>query len=162
MLQGIGPRPLVEPEKLNAEADWIEAGRKVFRESVVFRTRDSKLIGLAQSKEFFEGAGVEPLPDGTVTTLRWLPTKRGVALGFTNCSACHLLYLADGTPVPGASSFAMTNNSRNGLGPLVRSAEHVLPGEPPFQMGSGPFGAWLFQAFGVPWPKDPSTEPLKT
>src|SRR5437773_11953636 len=29
MLQHVGPKPLIEPEKLKTEADWIEAGRKV-------------------------------------------------------------------------------------------------------------------------------------
>ena len=33
MLQRVGPQPLIEPEKLKTEADWIEAGRKVFDEA---------------------------------------------------------------------------------------------------------------------------------
>ena len=32
MLQHVGPKPLIEPEKLKIEADWIEAGRRVFEE----------------------------------------------------------------------------------------------------------------------------------
>jgi hypothetical protein len=30
MLQRVGPQPLIEPEKLKNEADWIEVGRRVF------------------------------------------------------------------------------------------------------------------------------------
>src|SRR5579864_7732716 len=33
MLQHIGPKPLIEPGKLKTEADWIEAGRRVFSEA---------------------------------------------------------------------------------------------------------------------------------
>ena len=33
MLQRAGPQPLIEPEKLKTEADWIEAGRRVFDEA---------------------------------------------------------------------------------------------------------------------------------
>src|SRR5258708_21096710 len=33
MLQHVDPKPLIEPEKLKTEADWIEAGRRVFDEA---------------------------------------------------------------------------------------------------------------------------------
>src|SRR5690242_2929518 len=33
MLQHLGPKPLIEPGKLKTEADWIEAGRRVFEEA---------------------------------------------------------------------------------------------------------------------------------
>jgi hypothetical protein len=32
MLQHIAPKPLIEPETLKTEADWIAAGRRVFEE----------------------------------------------------------------------------------------------------------------------------------
>src|SRR5262249_34908799 len=32
MLQHLGPKPLIELERLKTEADWIEAGRRVFDE----------------------------------------------------------------------------------------------------------------------------------
>jgi hypothetical protein len=32
MLNSIGPKPLIEPEKLKTEADWIAAGKRVFEE----------------------------------------------------------------------------------------------------------------------------------
>src|SRR5260370_26995143 len=46
MLQRIGPKPLIEPGKLKTEADWIEAGRKVFDEAdhLHLRTLDAKFI----------------------------------------------------------------------------------------------------------------------
>ena len=33
MLQHVGPKPLIEPEHLKTESDWIEAGRRVFDEA---------------------------------------------------------------------------------------------------------------------------------
>jgi hypothetical protein len=161
-IQRLGPRPLVEPATLKTEADWVAAGERVFMDSVALRTFDPAIIAMARSKQALEERRAGPLPDGTISNLRWLPTKDGVALGFTNCSACHLLYLPDNTAVPGPSSFAIPNNFRNALGGAIRSAEHVLPGEAPFVMGGASFGAWLYQAYGAPWTKDPAGEQLKT
>jgi hypothetical protein len=105
MLKRVGPQPLIEPEKLTIEADWIKAGQRVFDEAdhLHLRSLDSTLITKARSAEFFKGA--EPLPDGTVPSMRWVPTKNGVALGFSNCSNCHVLPLPDGTRIPGAPEF---------------------------------------------------------
>ena len=158
MLRTIGPKPLIEPETLTGKQDWIRAGERVFRDSVVLRTFDPKLIAMAHDRD---SLSVVPLPDGTVNTLRWVPTKQGLALGFANCSACHTLFLPPtNTPVPGASSFASTG-FRNGLGGRIRAAERTLPGEAPFNMG-GALGAWLYQAYGAPWTGDPDGERLKT
>jgi len=40
MLQKVGPKPLIEPETLKTEADWIRAGKRVFEEYDIpaFRT----------------------------------------------------------------------------------------------------------------------------
>ena len=158
MLRTVGPTPLVNPSALKTKEDWVRAGERVFRDSVVLRTFDPKLIAMARDPKALT---VVPLPDGTVNTLRWVPTARGVALGFANCSACHTLYLPpDNVAVPGASSFA-SNGFRNGLGGQIRAAERTLAGEAPFSMG-GSIGAWLYQAYGAPWTGDPDGERLKT
>jgi mono/diheme cytochrome c family protein len=157
MLGSVGPKPLIEPDGLKTKEDWIRAGERVFRDSVVLRTFDPAIIAMARDPR---ALNVVPLPDGTVNTLRWVPTARGVALGFANCSACHTLYLPPGNvPVPGASSFASTG-FRNGLGGRIRAAERTLAGEAPFTMG-GPIGAWLYQAYGAPWADDADGERLK-
>jgi hypothetical protein len=157
MIQTLGPKPLIEPEKLKTKEDWIRAGERVFQDSVVLRTFDPKLIAMARDKQSLT---VTPLPDGSVAALRWLPTKNGVALGFANCSTCHTLYLPpDNAPVPGASSFASTG-FRNGLGGRIRAAESALPGEAPFNM-AGSVGSWLYQAYGAPWTGDPEGERLR-
>lgn len=160
MVQTVGPRPLIEPDKLATKSDWIAAGERVFLDSVVLKTFDPELIAIARDAQQMADRGTGPLPDGTVNGLRWVPTADGVALGFTNCSACHVLYLPDNTPVPGASSFAMPNDFRNGLGGAIRAAERALPGEAPFAL-AGPLGQQAYQAYGAPWTNDPAGERLK-
>jgi hypothetical protein len=105
MLQRVGPKPLIEPERLTTEADWIKAGQRVFDEAdhLHLRSSDSNLLAAARNPESFKNA--EPLPDGTVPSMRWVPTKSGVALGFSNCSNCHVLPLPNGTRIPGAPEF---------------------------------------------------------
>jgi mono/diheme cytochrome c family protein len=159
-LLAAGPQPLIEPDDLETEADWIAAGEKVFFDSVVLRTFDPEVIATARDRAAMEALGTGPLPDGTVNTLRWVPTKDGIALGFTNCSACHLLFLPDNTQVPGASSFAIPNTFRNGLGGAIRAAERTLPGETPFSFG-GSIGSAAYQAYGAPWANDPAGERLR-
>ena len=58
MLKRVGPQPLIEPEKLTTEADWIKAGERVFDEAdhLHLRSLDSTLITKARSAEFFKGA----------------------------------------------------------------------------------------------------------
>jgi mono/diheme cytochrome c family protein len=159
-LRNSGPQPLVETDGIETEAEWIAAGETVFFDSVVLRTFDAQVIATARDQAAMEALGTGPLPDGTINGLRWVPTPGGVALGFTNCSACHLLFLPDQRQVPGASSFAMPNNFRNGVGGAIRAAERTLPGETPFSFG-GPIGSAAYQAYGVPWIADPAGERLR-
>jgi mono/diheme cytochrome c family protein len=169
MLQHVALKPLIEPERLKNEADWIDAGRKIFYEvdDLHLRTFDAKIVAAARARETFEQVNAQALPDGTVYGLRWVPTKQGVALSIQNCSGCHLLYLADGTPVPGAPSLAGVARGRNSLHrvPLVgaiHEANRAVTGAAPFLMGPEPLGAWLYQAYGMPWKKDDINERLKT
>jgi hypothetical protein len=169
MLQHVSPQPLIEPDTLNTQADWIESGRRIFNEADLLhlRTRDPKIVSAARSREAFEDAHAQPLPDGTVFGLRWVPTKQGVAISLQNCSACHLFYLPDDTPVPGAPALAGLARDRDYrhqvplIGPL-HAANRVVTGAAPFLMGSEPLGAWLSQAYGVPWKKDDVNDRLKT
>ena len=168
MLQHIGPKPLIEPEELQTEADWIEAGRRVFDEAdhLHLRTLDPGFVAAARGRETFDQARVEALPDGTVFGSRWVPTKQGVALSFGNCNNCHLLYSTDGRRVPGASSFAEVSRTRdpryrNPLINTVQFANRMVTGASPFQMGNEPLGMWLYRAYGVPWRKDGLDEQLK-
>jgi hypothetical protein len=62
MLQHVGPKPLIEPEKLKTEADWTEAGRRVFDEAdhLLLRSFDPKFIAAARNREVFEQAHTLP------------------------------------------------------------------------------------------------------
>jgi hypothetical protein len=168
MLQHVGPQPLIEPEKLKTQADWIAAGRRVFDEADMIHERvfDPKLIEWARRAETFREAGTEPLPDGTLYFLRWVPTSHGVALSLGNCSICHLQFLKDGTRVPGAPSFPTALQDprrRNPLVAAIHDASGVLSGDMPFAMApNSPLGERLYQIFGVPWIHDEQDANLKT
>jgi hypothetical protein len=168
MLQHVGPQPLIEPEKLNTQAEWIAVGQRVFDEADMIHERvfDAKLIESARRAETFRESGTEPLPDGTLYFLRWVPTNRGVALSLGNCSSCHLQFLKDGTRVPGAPSFPSAIRDprlRNPLVPAIHSASGVLSGDMPFEMAPGdPLGDRLYQTFGVPWIHDEQDARLRT
>ena len=84
MLQRVGPKPLLEPEKLKTQADWIEAGRRIFNDAdyLHLRTVDAKIIAAARSRTTFEAVQAQPLTDGTVYGLRSLLSKtRQTSLG---------------------------------------------------------------------------------
>lgn len=168
MLQHIDPMPLIEPEKLNTQADWVAAGKRVFDEADMIHERvfDPKLIAAARRGETFEHSHTQPLPDGTLYFLRWVPTKQGVALSLGNCNSCHLQYSDDGTRVPGAPSFPGVIRGAqfsNPLVPEIHNASSVLSGDMPFKMSAtDPLGLWLYQAFGVPWKRDGNDARLKT
>ncbi len=104
MLQRVGPQPLIAPESLHTENDWVNAGRLIFEQAdfLHLRTRDPKFIEEARSRDQLEKAGVRPLHDGTLVGLRWVPTRDGIAISSSNCSFCHTLNLPDGSRIPGA------------------------------------------------------------
>ena len=108
MLHHVGPTPIIEPARLKTKADWIEAGRIMFHEAddLHLRTLDPKTIEAARTRKTYEQNRTLPLADNTIYGLRWVPTSRGVTLSVTNCAGCHLLYLPDDTPVPGAPTLA--------------------------------------------------------
>lgn len=181
MLQRVGPKPLIEPGTLNTEDDWIAAGHRVFDELDHFhlRTYDPKFIRAARDNDTLDAEG-GALPDGSVFGLRWVPTSRGVALSFSNCSNCHLRYLPDGTAIPGIPVIGSPRLPLKVFGGTVRQpatagaprieplvgqvqqANRVVVGATPFVMGSEPFGMWLYRAFGVPWKTDDVNDRLKT
>ena len=158
MLQHIGPKPLIEPEKLKTGEDWIAAGRTVFgaADDLHVRTLDPRIIAAARNPETF--AQFQPLPDGTTRDLRWIPTRDGVGLTQRNCANCHLAYTPDGTAIPGGP-LGITRSVTNVSG-MLQSAKGVLRGIP-FFMGAQPLGTFLYQAYGVPWRRDDINERLK-
>jgi hypothetical protein len=170
MLQHVGPQPLIDPDTLTTDAQWIEAGKRVFDEAdhLHLRSLDPKLIGTVRSPEAYKDA--EPSPDGTVPSLRWIPTANGIAIGFSNCSNCHVLPLPNGTRIPGAPEFGTgaENQDRSrgparSLRPPLYAANGVIGiGDAPFITGTEVAGAKRYMAFGVPWRADDVNLSLKT
>src|SRR5262249_55267957 len=155
MLQKVGPLPMIEPEKLKTEADWIAAGRSGFAQMdhLDLRTLDPGLIAIV-----IRGGSLVPLANGTAANVRWVPTRDGVGLGFPNCSACHGLVTRTGEVIDGAPAFSVPVVPTGPSGPALVARAHralrFVDGGSPVRMGPGPFGMWLYSAFGVPWVKD--------
>ncbi|WP_316435064.1 hypothetical protein, partial [Escherichia coli] len=104
MLQSVGPKPLIEPEKLKTEADWVRAGQQIFAgmDHIYQRSLKPEFISLVRDRKALEELKVEPLPDGTLPELVWVPTDKGVALSAPACASCHTYYHSNGDAVPGA------------------------------------------------------------
>jgi len=104
-LNSIGPKPLVEPGKLRTERDWIEAGRRVFEELdfVASRRYDTALIGKLRSRAYVAARRIEPLPDGTLPSIRWVVTQKGVGITLRECAGCHLRWTPG--PAPGGKPY---------------------------------------------------------
>ena len=116
-LNTVGPKRLIEPEKLRTQQDWIAAGRRVFEELDFpsSRTYDPERLRKIRSKSYAEERKIQPLPDGTIPYLRWAVTEKGVALEFADCVGCHSrwipapdasgkLYYGPGVNMPGADT----------------------------------------------------------
>ena len=164
MLQRVGPKPLIEPDALQTQADWIGAGRRVFDEldHLALRTLDPQWIAAARSRDTFDPARTAILSTGTVFAMRWVPTSKGVALSFSNCSGCHVAHLQDGTEIIGAPTLAGPHNGPTPLLLAVHQANRLVPAAIPFRMGDEPFGMRLYRAYGVPWVTGDIHERLKT
>jgi mono/diheme cytochrome c family protein len=155
MLQSVGPKPLIEPEKLTTEADWVAAGKQVFDafDLPALRTSDPKVIAALRSKETLVKLGVVPLMNGWIDGLRWVPTAQGLKVGLTNCSSCHVRYMPDGREIPGAPNNTPDNPLFAYMG--VPAASPIpLPGD------DEPVSIW--RSYYVPWVKDDVHARFKT
>ena len=163
MLQRVGPKPLIEPDARWTDADWITAGGRVFDEldHLPLRTLDPKWIAAARSATTFDPTNTLVLPTGEVFGMRWVPTSKGVALSFSNCSGCHVAHMEDGSTIIGASALAGRRHGPTPLLVAVHQANRIVNSAIPFRMADEPFGMWMYRAFGVPWVKDDIHERLK-
>jgi mono/diheme cytochrome c family protein len=156
MLQSVGPKPLIEPETLKSDADWIRAGQRVFDEYDIpaFRIADPKVVALARSPGGFAGASVKGRSDGTLPDLRWIPTPNGVGLGLSNCAACHTRAMPDGTLLRGAPP----NEAASPIGRFRMGRWGASPVE--LAGDVGPITLW--RSWAAPWIKDDIHESIKT
>jgi len=155
MLQKVGPKPLIEPEKLGTEADWLDAGKRVFDEFdfITLRSYDPKVI-----------ATIRSLPNaGAISGFRWVPTEKGLAIGQSSCASCHSRRQADGTQIPGLPTLSPTRAAPSagaaGRIRLLGGSDHHIAGSPVRLLE--PPGLRSYRAYGVPWVKGDIHEGLK-
>lgn len=164
MLQKVGPKPFLEVGKLKTEADWREAGRQLFvgADHIHQRTYDARLIALARNAKALADLQVEPLPDGTLPDVLWVPTEKGVALSAPSCASCHTFYLPNGEAVDGAPYGGGRVFRPSPLAPQLHLTNRLVNASSPFFMGPNqPIGEWLYQAWSVPWRNNDIHQRLK-
>ena len=165
MLQRVGPKPLIETDKLKTEADWVQAGRQMFfgADHIHQRTYDPRLIALARDRKVLEELKVEPLTDGTLPDVLWVPTSQGVALSAPSCKSCHTYFSPNGDAFPGAPYGGGRFFRPSPLAPQMHLANRIVNASSPFIMSPDrPIGEWLYQAWGVPWRNDDIHSSLKS
>ena len=153
MIRQKKPEPLIAPGA-RSTSEWIAAGKQVFRETDVpgFRSTDPQLIEIVRSAEEYTKRGGHPQKDGTVMSLRWVPTSKGLALSIQDCATCHTRILPDGTRLDGAQF----NDPFDGVvGELVgRGTVGFFPGDSP--------GMAIWRQYAVPWVSGDIHESMKT
>jgi hypothetical protein len=153
MLQQKKPEPLITAGDRTI-SDWIAAGKQVFQEMDVpgLRTTDPRLIAVMRSAEQFARRGGHAQKDGTVLSLRWVPTSKGLALSLQDCATCHTRVLPDGTLLSGGQY----NDSFDGVvGEILGRIAPVF-----FPRDSEGMVAW--RLFAVPWVTGDIHEGLKS
>jgi hypothetical protein len=156
-LKSQGARPMIEPEKLKSERDWVEAGRRVFDELDIplVRTDNPRALAFLRDREALKKQQVGVTREGIIPALRWVVTKNGeVKLGLSECAACHTRLMDDGSIIRGAQGNA--NFANDAIGALVE-------GFAKYDQQTGvSLQQTVYGAFGVPWLKDDIHEKLKS
>jgi hypothetical protein len=158
MLQNAKPERLLAPGA-RTEAEWIADGKRVFQEldAWFFRSYDPKLIEIFRSPEEFQKRGGHTLKDGTVFSMRWAPTSKGLAITTTECAGCHSRIMPDGSILDGAPPNAPFDGVLAEMfGPerLVDVLKQTSPGDTPAMAN--------WRQFTVPWLADDIHERLKS
>ena len=155
MLRRKKPEPLVTPGARTA-AEWIEAGKRVFHEmdQPFLRTYDPDRIATMRSAKAVEGLDAHAMKDGTLYSLRWVVTSKGIALSMQNCAECHSRTMPDGSLLDGGPF----NHPRDKVAGAALSAkalpELLSPGENPVLA--------LARQFRVPWERNDINRLLET
>jgi len=153
MLQNKKPEPIITPGA-RTPAEWVEAGRQVFRELDFIHSRsyDPKHIAIVRSAEEYAKLGGHAQPDGTVAFLRWVPTSKGLALSVPECAGCHVRTMPDGSLQDGPP----VNDTGDALiGELAATGDVRFFGEDVPGMVS-------WRSFAAPWVADDIHAGLQT
>jgi Di-haem oxidoreductase, putative peroxidase len=151
-----GAQPLIEPEKLKTEQDWIEAGRRVFDELDIptVRTSDPRIFEYLRDREALKKSGHTITKGGVLLGLRWVVEKDGtLKVGLSECASCHTRVLDDGTLIRGAQG--NVNLASPGIGMIV---EGFIRDQ---EKRGISFAEGTYSFYGVPWIKDDVHERFK-
>jgi methylmalonic acid semialdehyde dehydrogenase len=153
MLQNKKPEPIITPGA-RTPAEWVEAGRQVFRELDFIHSRsyDPKHIAIVRSAEEYAKLGGHAQPDGTVAFLRWVPTSKGLALSVAECAGCHVRTMPDGSRQDGPP----VNDTGD-----VLIGELAAAGDVRF-FGEDVPGMVSWRSFAAPWVADDIHAGLQT
>jgi hypothetical protein len=84
---------------LQTEADWIEAGERVFESAIKFFPAEV----VQQALPWLEKLHIPPTRDTVVPFFHYVVRQKGeVEAGFFSCSACHTRIMPDGSVLKGA------------------------------------------------------------
>lgn len=146
-----GPKPLIDPKELSTEAQWIEAGRKVFEQldTALSRTADPAVIAHfsdAAALDKFRDAGHDVMTkQGILLDYRWVVDQDGtLKLSVSSCFSCHTRLMPDGDLLLGAPS-----NYDLGDSPASDAMLKQLRLWPDATKGED-----TYAQFGVPWIAD--------
>lgn len=149
-----GAQPLVEPEKIKTEQDWIATGRRVFDELDVpiTRTNDPRVLRYLRDREAINKDGLVMTKDGTLPSFRWVVEKSGeVKVAFPECSACHTRVMPDGSIIRGAQG--NLDLGGEGVGLMLEGLNQSL---------GVSLNELEYRSYAVPWLKDDIHERFKT
>ena len=150
-LRDQGAKPLIEPEKLKTEEDWIAAGRRVFQEldTAASRTDDPIVLDYfsdaAAIDRHRDAAHDAMTKDGVLLDYRWVVERDGkLKISFSSCAGCHSRLMPEGTVLLGAPcNFNLADTpAADVLLDKVALTPRVSKGRE------------FYEAFGVPWLQD--------
>ena len=153
----LGPLPLIETGIPRTEAEWIEAGARVFK---ALDDPDSRCDDPSVLAHFTDAAAIDRFrdkghdvvsADGVLLDYRWVVDQGGkLKISFTSCAGCHTRLMEDGRTLAGApSNFDISD------APAVRTmlAQLRLPGLTRAQS--------FYAEYGVPWVADDPHKPFR-
>ncbi len=149
-----GAQPMIEPEKLRTEQDWIATGRRVFDELdiPITRTSDPRVLRYLRDRAAINKDGLMTTKDGTLPSFRWVVEKSGeVKVAFAECAACHTRVMPDGSIIRGAQG--NLNLGGEGVGLMLEGLNQLL---------GGTINEIEYRSYGVPWRTDDIHERFKT